>query len=159
MIKQISTTVQVHIAAFFEEFHDYKYLLLKRSRNEKVYPGIWQVITGTIETGELAVRTALRETEEEINCKPLKMWTLPYVTNYFNPKSDTINFAPVFGILINSEDLIVLSDEHEKYEWLHLDLALEKLALPSHREATKIFHEHILTAQDQSVFELKAIDF
>ena len=159
MIRFITNTIQVHVAAYFEEYQVYKYLLLKRSKNVKVYPGIWQVITGTMENDESAVQTALRETKEEIGAEPVKMWTLPFITRFFNPKNDIIQASPVFGMLINPEHQIILSDEHEKYEWLHLDLALEKLDLPSHREATKVFNEYILSRDDQSLFELNWRDF
>lgn len=154
MINFVADTVQVHVTAFFEEYKVYKYLVLKRSLNVKVYPGIWQVITGTIEQNETALQTALRETMEEISCEPVKMWTLPIVTRFFSPQSNSIKASPVFGMLINSESDIILSEEHEKYEWLHLDLAVEKLALLSHREATRVFHEYILSVEDKSLFEL-----
>ncbi|MBX3042593.1 MAG: NUDIX domain-containing protein [Candidatus Kapabacteria bacterium] len=158
MIKFVSETVQVHVASYFEEIQATKYLVLKRSQNVKVYPGIWQVITGTIEGDETALSTALRETMEEIGCKPIRMWTIPYITRFFNPKNDTIQASPVFGMIIDSRQQIKLSDEHEKYEWLHLDMAIEKLLLPSHRDATNIFNEFIINAKDKSLFEINLTD-
>ncbi len=155
MIRFVSNTIQVHVAAYFEEYQVYKFLLLKRSMHEVVYPGIWQVITGTIEGNETAVMTALREVKEETGYSPLKLWTIPYITRYFSPKHDTIQASPVFGMLIDPVNPVVLSDEHERFEWLHLDLAMEKLVLPSHREATKIFHEFILASGSQDLFEIK----
>jgi dATP pyrophosphohydrolase len=155
MIKFVSDTVQVHITAYFEEFQVYKFLLLKRSENEILYPGIWQVITGTTEGEETALETAIRETKEEIGLNPDRVWTIPYITNFFTPKTNSIHSSPVFGMLVNPDDEIILSEEHDKYEWLHLDLALEKLVLPSHREATKIFHEYILSTKYQHLFEIK----
>lgn len=159
MISFVSDTVQVHVASYFEEIQAYKFLVLKRSLNERIYPGIWQVITGTIEDGENAVQTAIRETMEEISCSPIQMWTLPYVTRFFSPKKNSIQASPVFGMLINPDDKIILSEEHDKYEWLHFDLALEKLQLPSHRDATNIFHEFILNSEDKTLFQLNWKDF
>lgn len=155
MVSFISNTVQVHIAAYFDEYKGYKHLLLKRSPQVKVYPGIWQVITGIVESGENAVQTALRETHEETGVQPMRLWTLPYITRFFDAVSNSIHLSPVFGMLINPESNIILSDEHDKYEWLHLDPAIERLDLPSHREAAKIFDEYILYANDQSLFEIK----
>ncbi|MDT3739468.1 MAG: NUDIX domain-containing protein [Candidatus Kapabacteria bacterium] len=157
MISFISNTVQVHIAAYFEDYKGYKHLLLKRSPLVKVYPGIWQTITGTIESGENAVKTALRETMEETGTQPLRLWTLPYITRFFDAVNNSIHLSPVFGMLISPESKIILSDEHDSYEWLHLDPAIERLGLPSHREAVKIFDEYILSVNDQSLFEIKEI--
>jgi hypothetical protein len=48
MVEFFSNTVQVHIAAWVEELKTYKYLALKRSKNNPIYPELWQTITGTI---------------------------------------------------------------------------------------------------------------
>jgi len=42
-----------------------EYLLLRRAADEEVYPGLWQIVTGTIEEGETALHAALREMKEE----------------------------------------------------------------------------------------------
>ncbi|MFA7627563.1 MAG: NUDIX domain-containing protein, partial [Candidatus Kapaibacterium sp.] len=108
---------------------------------------------------ETAVAAALRETYEEIGGNPLRMWSLPYVTQFFSPADNTIHSSPVFGMLIDSNIPIKLSKEHEKYEWLHLELALAKLPLPSHREAAGIFYEYILSADNTHLFELNLNDY
>lgn len=154
MIKRAANTVQVHIATYSEEYSDYKFLILKRSQKEKIYPGIWQVITGTMNDNETAIETALRETKEEIGLEPIKIWTIPYISQFFSVKTNTIHSAPVFGMLIKENDKIKLSDEHDNYLWLHLDLALEKLVLPSHREACKIFYEYILLTELGDIFQI-----
>jgi dATP pyrophosphohydrolase len=154
MTRFVTDTVQVHVAAYFEEFNTYKFLVLKRSSKLKVYPGIWQVITGTIEQNETPIETAIRETNEEIGCKPDRIWTLPYITQFFNHYTNVIHFSPVFGVLIESTSEIKISEEHDKFTWLYLDTALEKLALPTHRDASKIFQEYILSKEDKSIFEI-----
>lgn len=150
----VSNFVQVHIAAFDEEIKDYKFLILKRSAQIKVYPNLWQVITGTIENSETSLQTAIREINEETGLNIKKIWTLPYLTTFFNAKKDTINASPVFGILVDFVKKVKLSDEHSEYLWLSYSNILQKLELPSHIEATKIFYEFILTNKDNSKFEI-----
>ena len=149
-----STTVQVHIASFNEEFDVYKFLTLKRSASEIIYPNLWQVVTGTVEDGETAIQTAIREVFEETGLKPLKIWNIPYIASFFSWRKNTINFAPVFGFLVDSQSQVKLSEEHQCYEWLYLDACLDRLLLPSHKQGTQIFFDVILNSENNSVFEI-----
>ncbi len=93
MIKFESNTIQAHIGMYSEEIRDWKILLLKRADNLIVYPGIWQVITGTMEADEDAIDTAKREIFEETAIKAENLITIPYVTSFFNAKKNSINFS------------------------------------------------------------------
>lgn len=154
MPKIVSNTIQVHIAYFDESISEYRFLILKRSMKELVYPGIWQVITGTIESNETAYKTAIREIQEEIGIQPLKVWNIPQVTSFYDYKSDSISLVPVFGIILSSSK-IILSEEHDDYEWLDLNEAKEKLTLLSHKEGTQAFFDSILSNPENKIFELK----
>jgi dATP pyrophosphohydrolase len=157
MSKFISNTVQVHVAAYDSESNDYKHLVLHRSEHEQVYPSIWQVITGTIELNETALECALREIKEEISLTPQSIWAIPYVTNYYSQKTDSIHSSPVFGIIVPFNSNIILSSEHQNFLWLSYSDCLEKLLLPSHKEGTKVFKNCILDLDDKSLFQIKII--
>lgn len=153
----ISNTIQAHIAKYDPSDKEYKFLLLKRSANVRVYPNIWQVVTGTIDGNETAVETTIREFKEETGLSYLKMFTIPYITSFFLPKKDAIGISPVFGFLVGSDE-VILSEEHTDFKWLSLDDCLRKLELPSHIEATKIFNDFILSKQGtekENMFLLK----
>ena len=47
-----------------------KYLLLRRSKSEKIYPDTWQIISGRIEKNETALQASLREMIEETSLRP-----------------------------------------------------------------------------------------
>lgn len=143
MIKFVSNTIQAHIAKYFKEIDDWKILLLKRADNLKVYPGIWQVITGTMEEEEKAIDTARREIFEETAIKAENLITIPYVTSFFNAKKNSINFSPVFGMITDRED-VILSEEHSDFGWFTLQECKEMLVLPSHNEANQIFYDYVL---------------
>lgn len=53
-----------------------RYLVLHRSKTEKVYPGIFQFITAAIEA-------AKREMLEEIRVSPKNLWVVLYVSPVF----------------------------------------------------------------------------
>ncbi len=146
MITFESNTVQVHIAAYDYSINDFKYLVIQRADSKHPYPGVWQVITGTIEHNEKAIDTAIREIKEEIGIQIEReeLWILPYVAEFFNPYKDIVQFSPVFGALINIEDKIILSDEHQDYKWVLYEELLELLIIPSHCQATEIFKKYIL---------------
>lgn len=143
----ISNTIQAHIASYFGS--EIKFLLLKRAVNLRLYPNIWQVVTGTIESGETALQCAEREIFEETGLTALEMWTIPYITHFFDLNKDIIHASPVFGILVDKDSPVILSDEHQDYEWLNLEDAKSKMILPTHIEGMRIFNEFILLPLEQ----------
>jgi 8-oxo-dGTP pyrophosphatase MutT (NUDIX family) len=149
-----SNTIQAHIAAFDSNSQQFKYLILKRSENLDIYPGLWQVVTGTIDNEETAKTTAIREIYEETGIICSKMYTLPYVASFFNTEKDTLSFAPVFGIIADSFE-IVLSSEHSEFLWTDFDNCCNILPLPSHIEGTKIFKNYILDSKIKDLFKIK----
>ncbi len=154
MITFQSKTIQLHIAKEIDG--EYFYLILKRSESERIYPGIWQVVTGTIEDGEKAIDAAKREMIEETALQFTKFWTIPYVTYYFDPYKDVANASPVFGALVNRNSNVILSEEHSDYKWERFDNGFDLLSLPSHKQAMKIFLDFCLNNTNQSLFEYKA---
>lgn len=148
-----ATTVQVHVAFFDENAGDYKFVLLRRSSKVEVYPGLLQTITGRLELGENALEAAVRETFEETGLVPNSFHTVPYVASFFNPKSDAVCHAPVFLAVVANIDDLKLSEEHDAYELVSAESAIEKLPLPSHAEGTRICKRYILEAEEK-LFEV-----
>lgn len=152
MPKISSKFIQVHIARYDEKQKDYMYLVLKRAAHVIPFPGMWQVVTGNIEPDEPSTESAMREVAEETGLKPGKIWTIPYVTTFFNPNNDTIYMSPVFGVLTDSKK-IILSDEHSEYKWLRFQECMDILELPTHREATTVFRDYILKSDNDNIFD------
>jgi 8-oxo-dGTP pyrophosphatase MutT (NUDIX family) len=158
MISFESNSVQVHIAAYDESINDYKYLIIQRAETKHPYPGVWQVISGTIENNEKAIETAIREINEEIgididkNC----LWTLPYTASFFNPYQDIMQFSPVFGAIIDLNSKIKLSDEHQNYQWVNYWHLIDFLIIPSHCLATEIFKKYILNNPQNHFYKFKS---
>lgn len=153
MIKYISNTIQAHIVR--KNFdNQYEFLVLKRSNYTKIYPGIWQVITGTMKDGEKPIDCAIRELLEETSLNPIKVWKIPYVALFYNHLDNKIHTSPVFGFLVDMDKSVKISDEHTEYKWLKLNEIVALLELPSHIEGTKIFFDYILS-KNSRIYEIK----
>lgn len=154
MIEYISNTIQAHIVRKNLD-NQFEFLILKRSNYTNIYPGIWQVITGTIKDTEKPLDCAIRELLEETSLTPCKIWNIPYVALFYNHLDNRMHTSPVFGFMVNMNDTVRISNEHTEFKWLKLDEILAFLELPSHIEGTKIFFDYILSKNSQ-IFEIQS---
>ncbi len=155
MSKFVSYTVQAHIVAFPQNQDEAVYLALKRASDAKLYPSLWQVVTGNIEPNETAIEAAIREVKEETSLQINNIWTIPFVATFFNPYKDEIHSAPVFGFEVEYSELVKISKEHHDYKWLPFDEILNLLQFPSHIEGTKIFNNFVLNEKNINIFKYK----
>ena len=123
------------------------FLLLKRAKT-KMYEHIWQAVAGKIEKGEKSWETAKRELKEETGLKPNKMFIVDHVSKFYEQIDDRINLVPVFGIEVNTQE-VVLSDEHSEYKWVTIDEALDLLVWTGQKQAIKIVNNMILSNDDR----------
>jgi dATP pyrophosphohydrolase len=127
---------------------DLQILLLERAS----HPGYWQSVTGSQESGESLIETALREVNEETgitaSTDKLRNWQL---TNTFEIFAEwRYRYAP--GVTHNTEHVFSLEvaavqpvriapDEHLNYCWLPWREAAEKCFSWSNRDAILILVE------------------
>ena len=102
-----------------------KFLILKRSECKR-YPLIWQCVTGKIKPNEKPPQAAIREIFEETGLQPKKIWSLDFMNYYFDPYNNTTNIIPVFGVLVET-DRVILSDEHVDFKWIGVEECKNKL--------------------------------
>jgi dATP pyrophosphohydrolase len=137
-MKIISDLVEVHV--FGIENNELQFLLLKRSAH-KIYPGLWQMVSGHVEKGETAVQTALRELHEETGLKPSRLWVAPNINSFYSPDDDSISIIPVFAAQV--KDFIVrISDEHSEFKWVNSEEAKIFLAWEGQRRSVDIIKEY-----------------
>ncbi len=110
-----------------------EFLVLRRSQEDHLYPGIWQIVTGTIEEGEKAFETALRELREETGLSPERFWILPDVSSFYDVEHDTVQMCVVFCCQVSAVTDPVLSIEHDAWRWCSSLQAKPLLAWPSQR--------------------------
>ncbi len=121
-----------------------QYLLLRRSDSETLYPGIWQVVTGTVEAGETAVAAARRELGEETRLPVKRLWTVPGVGAFYDASADAVRLCPQFAVEVAGTAEPVLSEEHQSYRWTDLRRAKAMLTWPGQRQAVQIVHDVIV---------------
>ena len=102
-----------------------KFLILKRNE-KKLYEHLWQGVAGKIEKNEEAWQAAIRELKEETGFKPTKMFVADHVSLFYEKHGDRVNLVPVFGIEVDSLD-VILSDEHIEFKWVIFKEAFETL--------------------------------
>ena len=131
-----------------------KFLILKRS-HDKIYPGIWQCVTGKIEPEEEPIESAIRELKEETSLNPVQKWTIDIVNHFYESKHDRMNLIPVFGVEVNNIK-VVLSDEHCNYRWCEINEALKLLTWNQQKKGLIEFN-NMLTGQSQKLSLTKII--
>lgn len=124
-----------------------EYLLLRRSLDERIYPDLWQLVSGTIGDGERAVDAALRECKEETALSPKKFWVVPYVNSFYDPEYDAVNLSPFFAAQVNPHEEPSLSAEHRTYEWLPYEQARQRIVWPGQREGLDVAHMYIVRGE------------
>jgi dihydroneopterin triphosphate diphosphatase len=121
-----------------------EFLVLKRSDDETIYPGLWQIVSGGIERGEKAYEAVVREVQEEIGIKPAKLYNTPLTNTFYFFTNDSVNVSPVFAVEIKDGTEVKLSLEHKEFRWLTKEDAISLLVWPGQREAIRIVDEYIL---------------
>jgi dATP pyrophosphohydrolase len=134
----------VEICIFRIENNQPKYLLLHRSKEEKIYPDIWQFVTGSMEGKETAVDAALREVKEETGFIPRALWTVPYVNMFYDAGWDAVDLFPLFAMEVGTGMNPTLSPEHSEFGWFPFSEAIQKLVWPGQREGMRIVQEYIV---------------
>lgn len=121
-----------------------EFLVLQRSDEEDIYPGLWQLVSGGIEPGEKAYEAALREVKEETGFKPVALYNTPLTNTFYFYTNDSVNVSPVFAAEINHQEKIKLSREHKDFRWLAKEEAVSLLVWPGQKTAIRIINDYIV---------------
>lgn len=95
-------------------------LLIHRAPG-RMYPGLWQCVTGRLEPGETIVQGALREVVEETGFGRAEIEAVfeTDIVNVFHERAiDALMVEAVFAARVRADATVVLSDEHDDLRWL-----------------------------------------
>jgi dihydroneopterin triphosphate diphosphatase len=120
-----------------------EYLLLRRADSEPLYPGVWQIVTGSIEREEKAWEASLRELREETRFRAEHFWVVPHVSSFYDPGNDVVNVCPMFAAQVAPGSDPVLSREHQSFAWLAYRDAAARLVWPSQKRGLEIVHQEL----------------
>ncbi len=113
-------------------------ILLMRRAPDRIYPGIWQCVTGRLEGDEKVVDAALRELEEEtgITTPDLEaLYGLDQVNLFHADHVDALMAEAVFAAHLKGGVEPRLSHEHDDVLWVSPDEARETVVWPAYRSA------------------------
>lgn len=113
-----------------------KYLLLRRAPGN-TYPSIWQPVAGKIKPGETAWEAGIRELKEETGFVASSFHALDHVSSYYLHNSDEIIHVPAFIAEVEYMDP-VLNHEHDAFQWLILENAVQTASWAPYRKALSI---------------------
>ena len=128
-----------------------EYLMLKRSPAEKIYPDLWQLVTGSLNDGEKAIDAALRELKEETGLTPDRFWVVPHVSTFYDPAYDAVNMSPLFAAQVSAGSEPTLSSEHSVHTWLPYADARRYLVWPGQRAGLETVEKYIIDGEQAGV--------
>ena len=113
-------------------------ILLIRRAPGRIYPGLWQCVTGRLEPGERIVDGALREVVEEtgLGRTDLEAVYETDIVNWFHESSvDAVLCEAVFAARVRAGAEVVLSIEHDEARWLDPAAATGLVIWPAYEQA------------------------
>ena len=131
--------------------------LLVRRAPDRIFPGLWQCVTGGVEPGERVPLAALREVREEVGLGPAEIeafYDLDQVTHFYDEGSDAVIAGAIFAIRVRPDAQPTLSHEHDGARWAGRDEALRLVVWPSYRDTIERIQGTLLDPDSEHWFRL-----
>lgn len=103
-------------------------LLIRRSSNDIVLPGIWDIPGGTLDDGEDPEQGAIRETKEETGLD-VKNLSLLYYTSNVDLKKNKQFIRLIFVGTCTNPNVILNQADHDQYRWISVDRAYSDMKM------------------------------
>jgi 8-oxo-dGTP pyrophosphatase MutT (NUDIX family) len=131
-------------------------LLIHRAPG-RIYPGLWQCVTGGLEAGETIVAGALREVAEEVALGPTDIEALHEtdIVNWFHEAArDALMSEAVFAARVRPDAPVVLSHEHDELRWLTPAAAHDLVVWPAYHRAIEQLEWLVANPERAEVYRL-----
>jgi dihydroneopterin triphosphate diphosphatase len=132
-------------------------VLLIRRGPDRIFPGLWQCVTGGIEPGERAPQAAIREVAEETGLGSddvLAWYDLDLVAPFYDEGPDAIVNSAIFAARIRPEAVAKTSREHDALRWVPATDAPALAIWPSYAECVRRVRDLLLDPAVSRWFEL-----
>ena len=132
-------------------------ILLIRRAPGRILPGLWQCVSGSLETGERVTRGALRELAEETGFEGPDIeafFDLDLVNQFHEPSFDAVVTSAVFAVRLRPDVEPRLSHEHDGARWLVLGDAHAEVVWPGYRTAIERIRDDLSDPERATWFEL-----
>ena len=122
-------------------------ILLVRRAPDRIFPGLWQCVTGGVEPGERAPAAALREVIEEtgLDAADLEaLFDLDQAVPFYDEGSDAVVVSAIFAARVRPDAVPRVSHEHDGMRWVPAATAPSLAIWPSYAESVRRVRELLL---------------
>ena len=131
-------------------------LLIHRAPG-RMYPGLWQCVTGRLEAGETTVAGAFREVAEETGIGPASIEAAfeTDIVNWFHEVTvDGLMSEAVFAARVRPATTVTLSHEHDAFRWVTPAEAHELVLWPAYHRAIEQLEWLLAHPEKATVYRL-----
>src|SRR5206468_9573339 len=131
-------------------------LLIHRAPG-RMYPGLWQCVTGRLESGERITAGALREVAEETGLVSADIEALleTDIVNWFHEATvDGMWSEVVFAARVRAGATAAISDEHDDLRWVAPEEAHELVLWPAYHRAIEQVEWLVANPENAAVYRL-----
>ena len=122
-------------------------ILLIRRAAHRIFPGLWQCVTGGVEPGEFIPAAAMREVREETGLGPDEIeafYDLDQVAPFYDEGSDAVVVSAIFAARVRPDAEARESWEHDGLRWVPAAEAPRLAIWPSYAESVRRVREQLL---------------
>jgi len=134
-------------------------ILLIRRAPDRIFPGLWQCVTGSIEPGETVPEAAMREVREETGLGPDEIeafYDLDQVAPFFDEGPDAVVVSAIFAARAWPDAEPAASPEHDGLRWVPAVDAPALAIWPSYAASIRRVTEVLLDPAREPWFRLDA---
>lgn len=132
-------------------------ILLIRRAGHRIFPGLWQCVTGGIESGERVTAAAMREVLEETGLGSDEIeafFDLDQVAPFYDEGVDAVVVAAIFAARVRPDATPRVSWEHDGIRWVPAAEAARLTVWPSYVESIRRVREQLLDSDLERWFRL-----
>ncbi len=134
-------------------------ILLIRRAPHRIFPGLWQCVTGGVEPGERIPAAAMREVREETGLGPEEIerfYDLDQVAPFYDEGTDAVVVSAIFAARVRPDALPRESWEHDGLRWVPAAEAPRIAIWPSYADSIRRVREQLLDPDLEPWFALDA---
>ncbi|MCJ7711715.1 MAG: NUDIX domain-containing protein [Chloroflexi bacterium] len=122
-------------------------ILLVRRAPHRIFPGLWQCVTGGVEPGERIPAAAMREVAEEtglVGADIEAFYDLDQAAPFYDEGSDAVVVSAIFAARVRPDAAARPSHEHDDMRWVPAAAAPGLAVWPSYAESVRRVRDLLL---------------